>query len=281
MNCNFSKPYPELPNVLGEFEGEVRKILPDNLVGIYMVGSLATGDFDLDSDVDFVVVIKRELKNNEVTDLQNMHLQIYVRDCYPAKHLEGSYIPIDFISNKETILNEKFWYLDNGSRTLELSDHDNRWHVHWVLREKGIPLYGPEPKTFVNPIPVNELKRDVLVVMDIMANGFQQELHQPLGFYNSRFGQSYIILTYCRILHTLSMGRIESKKSGAEWAKNNIDNKWKELIEQAWQERKGVRFCTKINERANQELLEKTFEFVDFVINETNQIKRELTIEVK
>ena len=142
MNCNFNKSYPELPEVLGEFEKEVRKILPENLVGVYMVGSLAVGDFDLDSDIDFLVVIKSDLQKKDVELLQLMHRKIYDRDCYPARHLEGSYIPIDFLCNEKTMLKKKFWYLDNGSRTLELSDHDNRWHVHWVLREKGIPQIG-------------------------------------------------------------------------------------------------------------------------------------------
>jgi predicted nucleotidyltransferase len=49
-------PYPELPSVLGELVAGVESVLASNLVGVYLVGSLATGDFDLDGDVDFLVV---------------------------------------------------------------------------------------------------------------------------------------------------------------------------------------------------------------------------------
>jgi len=259
------KPYPELPGVLKQLIDGVKSILSDNLTGIYLVGSLATGDFDLDSDIDFLVVIKNELSNEMVFKLQEMHRAIHDRNCYPAKHLEGSYIRKELLGNPHTMIKQKIWYLDNGSRTLELSDHDNRWHVHWVLREKGIVLWGPEPATLMKPIPVHELKQDVLVILDLIAKGFAQELDQELGFYNSRFGQSFVVLTMCRILQTLSTGSIQSKKAGKDWAKNILDAEWRDFIEQAWEEREGVRFCTKIRERADQQLLERTNEFIKHI----------------
>ncbi len=263
-NIVSTEPYPELPQVLTQLVNGVRGHLPDNLVGIYLVGSLATGGFDLDSDIDFLVVINQELSNENVRNLQEMHREIYDQDCYPAKHLEGSYIREDLLCNEQTMVNQKVWYLDNGSRTLELSNHDNRWHVHWVLRERGIPLWGSEPKTFVKPIPEKALQDDVQLVMNQLADGFLKELDQSLGYYNSRFGQSFVILTMCRVLHTLSTGTIESKRTGVEWAKDVLDKKWTDLIDQAWQEREGVRFCKKIKERADQSLLVTTNEFIKY-----------------
>ena len=56
-----SHPYPELRAVLNAFVDDISAELAGNLIGIYLVGSLASGDFDLDSDVDFFVVTKTEL----------------------------------------------------------------------------------------------------------------------------------------------------------------------------------------------------------------------------
>ncbi len=53
-------PYPELPEVLYTFVNEITAELAENLIGVYLVGSIATGDFDLDSDVDFLVVTNVE-----------------------------------------------------------------------------------------------------------------------------------------------------------------------------------------------------------------------------
>jgi len=266
-----SEPYAELPQILEQLVSGVKIHLSENLIGIYMVGSLAVGGFDLDSDVDFLVVIQNELSSEDVSSLQQMHRDIYDQDCYPAKHLEGSYIRKELLCNEETMLKENIWYLDNGGRTLELSDHDNRWHVHWMLREKGISLLGQNPKEFVKPIPEKALKKDVLVVMEQMKKGFQQELDQPLAFYNSRFGQSFIILTVCRILHTISTGIIISKYNAVNWAISVLDKEWTELIEQAWLEREGVRFCKKIRLRADQTLLEKTNVFIKYTSNLVEQ----------
>ena len=45
-----SEPYPELPLVLERLAAGTQSALRENFVGAYLVGSLATGDFDLDSD---------------------------------------------------------------------------------------------------------------------------------------------------------------------------------------------------------------------------------------
>ena len=51
-------PYSELDVVLKDHGQRIRDVLGDNFVGLYLNGSLAIGDFDLTSDVDFIVVIK-------------------------------------------------------------------------------------------------------------------------------------------------------------------------------------------------------------------------------
>ena len=63
--------YPEVNIVLDVLVPEVQAILGDQFVGMYLYGSLAYGGFDVDSDVDYVVVtckphkkIFREVINN-------------------------------------------------------------------------------------------------------------------------------------------------------------------------------------------------------------------------
>ena len=48
-------------------------------------------------------------------------------------------------------------YLDNGSRELVWSEHCNRLVIRWMVRERGIALAGPEPRSFVDPIPRDEM----------------------------------------------------------------------------------------------------------------------------
>jgi hypothetical protein len=55
---------------------------------------------------------------------------------------------------------------------------------------------------------------------------------------------------------------VQSKKAGAKWAKEFVDTKWVQLIDQAWKEREGVRFGIKIGQRAELTLLYETLEFI-------------------
>jgi predicted nucleotidyltransferase len=266
-------PYPELREVLNVFADEIAAELKENLVGIYLVGSIASGDFDLDSDVDFLVVTNTELTEADMKPLQDIQIKIHEIDCYPAKHLEGSYISINDLNDWSTVGQKKLYYFDNGSTSYELSTHDNQWHVRWILRECGITLVGQKPEIILGALPLNalvdEIKKSMLQSMEI----FQSEINRPLSFCNSRFGQSFFVLTYCRMLHTLQTGTVQSKKAGMTWAKQFVDAKWVKLIDQAWKEREGVRFLVKIHQRAEQTLLDETLDFIKYAVSQIDNIK--------
>src|ERR1051326_4213104 len=236
------QPYPELRNVLNSFASDIASELKENLVGIYLVGSLASGDFDADSDVDFLVVTYNELTEADLQPLQEIQIKMHAMDCYPAKHLEGSYISISDLNNWNIVGEKKLYYFDNGSTTYELSTHDNQWHVRWILRERGITLIGPKPATLLPPIPLDKMYDEIKTTMLEVKKYFEDEMDRPLSFFNSRFGQAFTVLTCCRMLHTLHTGTVQSKKAGAEWAKEFVDSRWVQLIDQAWHEREGVRF---------------------------------------
>ena len=259
-------PYPELRKVLNIFVGDVVAELRENLVGIYLVGSLASGDFDLDSDVDFLVVTITELTEANMKALQEIQIRIHDMDCYPAKHLEGSYISIGDLNNWSIVGEKKLYYFDNGSTAYEQSTHDNKWHVRWILRERGIPLVGPKPELILKSIPLHEMFAEIKTTMLVVMKLFQDEINSPLTFWNSRFGQSFAVLTYCRMLHTLHTGRVRSKKAGMDWAKQFGDPKWIKIIDQAWKEREGVRYGVKIGQRAELSLLHETLEFMKYAV---------------
>lgn len=263
-----SEPYPELPIVLERFVDGVQNTLKQNLIGAYLVGSLATGDFDLDSDVDFLIVTDAELSDVELGLLQELHIEIHNRDCYPAKHLEGSYISRDVLIRADLVGAEPLWYVDNGSSWLQRSVHDNRWHVRWVLRERPITLAGVNPKTLLPPVPVDALRAEMLTSIERLESQFVAEISEPRAYFSTRFGQSFAVLTCCRVLHTFQSGAVHSKYSSVQWAERCIKAEWHKLIRQAWAERKGVRFAVKIRQPADVKLLQETADFISYARNE-------------
>lgn len=263
-----NEPYPELRFVLRRFVVAVQDALEGNFEGAYLVGSLATGDFDLDSDIDFMIITGEELTEGEIPLLQALHHEIYNLGCYPARHLEGSYISKYSLTRPDLVGVHPLWYVDNGSTLLERSVHDNHWHVRWILRECAITLAGPDPKALIQPVSSEALRTEMLTSIEKMRTRFLAEIDKPLGWFNTRFGQSFAVLTCCRMLHTLQSSAVKSKLAGVQWAEQSLDAEWHELIRQAWAERKGVRFGVKARQLADVRLLQETARFIAYAQNE-------------
>jgi len=262
-------PYPELNGVLRELVGSVQAVLDETFLGAYLQGSFAVGDFDQHSDVDFVIAIARELSDDQVDALQTMHERIYNLDCAWAQHLEGSYFPEDVLRRCDK-RGKLLWYLDHGSRSLILSEHCNTAVVRWQVREHGVVLAGPKPATLVDPIPVETLREEILATIRDWGH---EILTEPERF-NNRFYQSFIVLGYCRMLHDLQTGRVQSKRAGAEWAKATLDPSWAGLIDRAWDGRPNPAFS--VRQPADPEEFERTLEFVRYVIRVSTHYARDM-----
>lgn len=271
MNDIAPTSYRILNTVLRDLVDSVQDVLNPNFVGAYLQGSFAVGDFDAHSDCDFIVVTEEELSDDEVTALQRVHERIYGLDIVWAQHLEGSYFPRSVLKHY-ACSGEPLWYLDHGSRSLIRDNHCNTVLVRWVVRENGIVLEGPPPETLVEPIPVDVLRQEIMVVIcdwgkDILNNH---------DHYNNRFFQALIVLNYCRMLHDLLMGRAGSKRAGAEWAKANLDRSWTTLIDRAWGGRPNP--AVSVRQAADPEDFQATLEFVRYITDKANVMYPELII---
>jgi hypothetical protein len=251
-------PFPELNQVLAELAARLKALLGDDLVGVYLQGSFAVGDFDGHSDVDFIAVIEEELTPPQVEALQAMHEQVYNLDSEWAKHLEGSYFPKEVLKNPLQ-RGADLWYLDHGARSLVRSGHCNTLVVRWVVREKGVTLVGPDPETLVDPIPVDLLRQEMRATL---RNWGKEILADPEP-YRNRFYQSFIILSFCRMPHDIFRGFPGSKRAGAEWAKANFSPEWRDLIDRAWEGRPDP--ASKVIEPADPFDFQRTLAFVEYV----------------
>lgn len=257
-------PFPELNAVLQELVGSVQDILLHDFVGAYLQGSFAVGDFDPHSDCDFIIVVEQELSDSKYRPLQAMHERIFEMEYEWARHLEGSYFPTGVLRNYAHIGTE-LWYIDNGSRELEKSRHDNTVVVRWILRENGVALAGPPPSALIDPIPTTELRREILATFTEWGEQILQDPQQI----NNRFYQTFAVLSYCRMLHDLHAGFIGSKRSGAEWAKSHLDPSWADLIDRAWDGRPNPAVSSR--ELADPADLASTLEFVREVLSEAEE----------
>jgi len=264
MNKKPRAPDPDLNALLHELVTSARAVLGDNFLAAYLQGSFAVGDWDADSDVDFLIAVDREVSDAGVPALNAMHARIYDLDSLWAKHLEGSYFPKELLRRGDPA-RTPLLYLDNTSRELIRSGHDNELVVRWVVRECGITLAGPDPKALIDPVPTDDLRREVSATMRDWA----KEIFAGRYLINNRWAQPFVVLSYCRMMHTLETGRIESKPAGAQWARRTFDDRWAGLIGRAWDERPNP--SLKVRQPADPGDLLGTLDFVRYALDVSGQ----------
>ena len=224
-------PNADVNQMLGLLMENVKGVLGDALVAMYLEGSLANGDFDEDSDIDFVVVTEGEIDQETFEALRGMHDQIQTVDSKWADQLEGSYISRRGVRKYDPAF-ASYPNMERGQgERLKLWHHDEMWDIHrYILLKRGITILGPEPKELIDPVPVERLQKAMQVILDGWATEFlgKPELMAARGY------QSYVVLSMCRILYTLAHGDIVSKKAAARWASETLDERWQPLLESAW-----------------------------------------------
>lgn len=252
---------PELNGLLSDLLISAKSILKDNFIGMYLTGSLAVGDFDNESDIDFVIMIRSRTSEEQLLELQKMHLRLHHVDTKWATCLEGYYILQSELQHYDA---DNAWhlYLDNGSKDLEavMDNHKDWVFERFVLQEYALTLDGPDPRSLFEGIPVQVLQKNVFNELQRWSN---EVLDNPASL-NNRWFQSFMVLSLCRMLYTLQFGAIVSKAVAMKWAKDSLDVKWIRLIERAWEERPNPPMKARM--QAEQEDVETTPGFIRYVL---------------
>ncbi|HET8632017.1 MAG TPA: aminoglycoside adenylyltransferase domain-containing protein [Thermomicrobiales bacterium] len=222
-------PYPEVNAVLALLLREVRTVLGDRLVGMYLYGSLSLGDFDPDSsDVDFIVVTEGELPEETLAALAAMHRRIAARGLPWADRLEGSYIPREAIRRYDSANTTHptigmDWDFGPGRHGPKMVLE------HAIMREGGVALWGPPAATLIDPVSPEDLRA---AVREILRDFWARQLDGP-EWLRPRHYQAFAILTMCRALYTLDHGAVASKPVAAAWARDALGPPWAATIERA------------------------------------------------
>ncbi|OCL26604.1 hypothetical protein U472_11510 [Orenia metallireducens] len=234
------KPYTSYPGVnklLDKFVSNVNNILKQQLVSIYILGSLAVGDFNLNSsDIDFLVITETNLKKEIITYLRNMHYELVSNNPIWGDRLEGSYISKDKLKEFQPPENPRP-YIHKGQ--LKLLRYGNEWIIEkYVLKKHGMILKGEDLRSEIKYIKQNDLKR---VTLKILYNWWKPMINNKSKLYDDEY-QAYAVLSMCRVIYTLHHGTVVSKPKAARWVKKELSEKWDSLINDALMWSKDMKF---------------------------------------
>ena len=219
-------------NLLSDLLRQIQRALGNKLLGLYLYGSLASGDFDKKfSDIDLLAVTKSTITSKELKTLKITHADFAKRHKNWNDRIEVQYFSVSGL-NKFKSRTSKMANISPGE-PLHMVKANLDWLMNWYfVQENGIVLFGPLPK-FIPHISKIEF-------LDSVKKHALQWKDYAVNTKNSRGYQAYAILTMCRAVYTLKHKKQTSKIKSAAWFQKEF-SQWANLIKKALKWRKSSR----------------------------------------
>jgi hypothetical protein len=200
--------YAETDELLNSLLGQMQRNLGEQLVGLYLYGSLVMGDFDLEiSDIDLLAAVAANISEPEFARLHKMHDGFAAENPAWYDRIEVAYVSVTALKTYRT-QTSPIAAISPGE-PFHIKEAGADWLVNWwVVRERGIALYGPPISELIDPISKVEFLHSVQ----------EHALMWPLWVHDMQEpkAQAYAILTMCRALYALEHGEQSSKKAGRQ-----------------------------------------------------------------
>jgi len=227
--------YDYINNLLAELLAKIQDILEKKLIGLYLYGSLVWGDFDPEiSDIDLVAALSSDVNEEDFDRLKTMHDNFAKYHPEWNDRIEVQYISIASLKTFSSSPHKGKLAAISPGDPFHMKVVDKGYLMNWYsVREKGAALFGPDPKTIIEPIS----KQDFI---GVVREHSQNWLKYVKDYINSRPGQAYSILTMCRALYAVKNQEQVSKKKAALWTINELPE-WSSLIQNAINWRRDIR----------------------------------------
>lgn len=222
----------EYTTILERIKEQYQDILRDELIGIYVHGSIAFGCFNpKKSDIDFLVVIKQtlslEAKKRMIQVL--MELSKYA----PAKGLEMSVVRLEVCKNfcypTPFELHFSNMHLQSCEENLEeyckrMNGYDIDLAGHFmVTKSVGYTIFGLPIDEVFGEIPkeayLDSIKNDI-------DHAVEDIVEEPV----------YVILNLCRVLAYISEPKVLSKEQGGDWGIQHLPEIYTKIVKHALNE---------------------------------------------
>jgi hypothetical protein len=243
--------YPDIDLLLDELVRGICDVLGAQVAGVYLYGSLVTGDFDhVHSDIDLLTVTEGELSEAQFGGLDALHGAFVA--AHPAWYdrIEIAYLSRRALQTFRTQASPIA--IISPGEPFHFKEAGKDWLINWwVVRRQGVALVGPPPEEVIDPITDEE---------------FQQAVREQVGEWKSylyemtrRKSLAYAVLTMCRALHAYVAGEQVCKQAAATWAAATYPQ-WGPLITDAW----ATRVAAEDEEVGHGPLFAETLRFVEF-----------------
>ena len=245
--------------LLNGFVEQSKKILQENLVGVYLHGSLVMGCFNPQkSDIDLIIVIDKPISDS----VKRVYLDMVVQfnALAPKKGIEMSIVlrevckPFVYPTPFELHFSAGYldWYGDDPDDYIsEMNGTDKDLAAHFtIINKRGRCLYGAPIEDVFEAVPSDDYMDSIWFDIE----GAVEEITEyPM----------YLTLNLARVLAYKKEGLVLSKKEGGDWALEHLPAEYHPLIADA------LREYSESAEIVYDEILAKRY--AEYVINELKQ----------
>jgi hypothetical protein len=186
------------------------------------------GDYDARiSDIDLVVATERPLSDSDLAALSAL------RDRMPPRSAGLPEYEIDFV---DRVTLRRF---EPGQRHVKIAWDEE---VDWIeyrpssvferrtVREHGIALLGPDPRTLIDPISSGDLAEAARGELRARWRNWSGG-RWPRSHIQTYLGaQAYEVETVCRALYTSQQGEMISKPEAIAWGLTYLPERWHPLL---------------------------------------------------
>jgi predicted nucleotidyltransferase len=220
---------PENPQeTLAELVTAIVAALPDDLLGLYLFGSLATGDFyEGRSDLDLIAVLASVVDERRLNELLVMHEEFEAMRPAWRDRIEVLYLSRDVLASFAGEPRGRVARISPGE-PLHFRDLDGDlgWLLDWHAALSAKRSLHGRPATELGPdVPPERLRLAVLAQMKEMRETVRD---RSVAYVPAH--QGYIAATVCRGLYALEMGEQTSKEKAIAW----VAERRPELADYLW-----------------------------------------------
>ena len=219
-------------SLINGFVEQSKKILQDNLVGVYLHGSLVMGCFNPQkSDIDLIIVVDKPIS----VSIKKAYLDMVVHfnALGPTKGIEMSIVlrevckPFVYPTPFELHFSAGYldWYKDDPDDYIrEMNGTDKDLAAHFtIINKRGRCLYGAPIKDVFAEVPSGDYMDSIWFDVE----GAAEEITEyPM----------YLTLNLARVLAYKKEGLVLSKKEGGDWALEHLPAEYRPLIADAMRE---------------------------------------------
>jgi len=218
-------PYPRINALLDSALAQLPPILGARLIGLYLYGSLVTGDFDEDaSDIDLLAVTATDITEDEFAALDTLHARLTDQYAEWNNRIEIAYLSAEALRIFKTTRSQIA--VISPGEPFHIKDAGRDWLLNWyVIQEHGVALFGPSARTIIAAIAQEEFA----AAIKAQAAWWRDHVAHTR---DSRPYQAFAIITMCRALYADRNGEEVSKLQAAAWAEGQLPA-WAPLIRNA------------------------------------------------